>query len=71
MLTRCSERGSLATILTVTEMIIEKHLSADGEYTFVIMVMMTNSHHGGLLSWWEFAGKPSPSSSIESNGMAS
>ena len=26
--------------------------------------LLTNSHHGGFLSWWEFAGRPSSSSQI-------
>ena len=28
--------------------------------TFPPLSLLTYSHHGGILSWWEYAGKPSP-----------
>ena len=31
--------------------------------TFPPLSLLTFPHHGGILSWWEYAGKPSSSSS--------
>ena len=31
----------------------------DDTDTFPPLSLLTYSHHGGILSWWEYAGKPS------------
>ena len=38
--------------------------------TFPPLSLLTYSHHGGILSWWEYAGKPPSSSpSISTQSM--